>query len=246
MSSAAPPDPAVARIIFDRTYRIIPSRYPPVDLFERIADPANWELLAEIEGLTNDRLRTEIGVLAAVPVHERVAGDGATPIMAAFTHIGFPSRFTDGSFGVYYASDRFEAALSESLHHKRKFLRNTSEPRMTFDLRTYVGRIDAELHDIRGGWPEAHDPDTYLHSQALGIRLRKHGSPGIAFDSVRHPPAGNIAVFRPSVLRAPAGQPHTIQGPHLRVEWDGTATTRYIIFGEPTWTPLPRVTEAPA
>jgi hypothetical protein len=230
--------PPTRRVRWRKTYRLIPSRYPPIDLFERVADPADWEVLADIESLTNDRLRDEIGEIALVPVHDRIAGPGASAIMAAFTHVGFPSRFTDGTFGVYYAADRFEAALAEVLHHRAAFLRRTREPRTQIDLRTYVGRVDAELHDIRGGWPREHDPDTHAHGQALARRLRGLGSKGIVYDGVRLRGAQNVAVFRPRVLAAPAGKPHVVQERHIRVEWDGTRMTRWIAMGDPSWVSL--------
>jgi hypothetical protein len=229
-------DPPIQTIRWDKTYRLIPSRYPPIDLFERVADPADWELIAYIEGLTNDRLRDEVGDILIVPIGERLAGPGASPIMAAFTHTGFPSRFTDGSFGVYYASNSFEAALSEVLHHRARFLQRTAEPKTQFDLRTYIGRLAAELHDIRGGWQEAHAPDSYVHSRALAKKLRGLGSNGVAFDSVRCMSAENVAVFRPSILAAASGKPHVLQGSHIRVEWDGSRMSRYIVMGDANWT----------
>ena len=44
-------------------YRIIPSRFPPISLFEDIADPADLEAVFRVESLTNDRLREEVGEL---------------------------------------------------------------------------------------------------------------------------------------------------------------------------------------
>lgn len=228
-------EPPLSLVRWNKTYRLVPSRYPPIDLFERIADPADWELIAHLEGLTNDRLRDEIGDISIVPISERLAGPGASPIMAAFTHIGFPSRFTDGTFGVYFASNSLQGALWEVLHHRARFMLRTAEPKTQFDLRTYLGRLAAELHDIRGGFPEAHAPDSYVHSQTLGKKLRGMHSNGITFDSVRCASAENIAVFRPSILAAPRGRPHVTQGPHVRVEWNGARMSRYIVMGEPHW-----------
>ena len=45
-------------------FRIIRTIYPPVDLFEDIADPADWELLVSAEAKLNPRIRDEIGNLA--------------------------------------------------------------------------------------------------------------------------------------------------------------------------------------
>ncbi len=232
------PEPPVRWVRWRKTYRLVPSRYPPVDLFERIADPADWETLARLEGMTNDRLREELGDISIVPIGERISGPGASPIMAAFTHIGFPSRFTDGSFGVYYASRQFEGALHEVLYHQERFLRRTSEPKTYVDFRTYVGRIAGRLHDVCGGYPDVHNPDSYAHAQALAKQLRIQDSFGIVYDNVRYRAARNIAVFRPRVLAAPQDEPHVVQGPHVRVEWDGTRMARSIVMGESTWVPL--------
>ena len=38
--------PDIIRVRWPRTYRLVRSIYPPVDLFEDIADPADWELIA--------------------------------------------------------------------------------------------------------------------------------------------------------------------------------------------------------
>ena len=42
-------------------YRIIRTIYPPIDLFEDIADPADWELLVSAEAKLNPRIRDEVG-----------------------------------------------------------------------------------------------------------------------------------------------------------------------------------------
>ena len=47
-------------------YRIIPSRFPPIGLFEDVADPADLDAVFEIEAMTNDRLREEVGNLQLV------------------------------------------------------------------------------------------------------------------------------------------------------------------------------------
>lgn len=94
------------------------------------------------------------------------------------------------------------------------------------------------LHDLCGDYPGVHDPDSYAHAQALAKRLRVKGSHGIVYDSVRHRGARNIAVFRPRVLAAPRGEPHVVQGPHVRALWDGSRMTRSIVMGASAWTAL--------
>ena len=82
-----------------------------------------------IEALANPRMRDELGELQLVPPEERVSGPGATPVMAAFTHLNPEgSRFSDGSYGVYYAAHSLATAMAEVSHHRAVFLRRTDEP----------------------------------------------------------------------------------------------------------------------
>lgn len=230
--------PPISRVQWAPTYRIIPSRYPPVDLFERIAPPEDWEFLAEIEGLTNDRLRDQAGDISLVPVSERLSGPGSTPVMAAFTHPG-ESRFSDGSFGVYYAAKESSTAIAESASSRGRFLSATAEPPMRVEMRTYLGKVNADLHDIRGGWPELHNPNSYAASQAVAKGLRTAGSLGLVFDSVRCSGGECFGAFRSAALAPFQEHAFTIQGPHYFYDWDGRSITRYLQAGETTWLPIP-------
>jgi hypothetical protein len=231
--------PRQRKVTWDACYRLVPSRYPPIDLFERVADPRDWEILAAIEGLTNDRLRDQIGTISAVPAEERISGPGASPIMAAFTHIGFPSRFTDGRYGVYYASDRLAGALAEVAYHQRRFLERTAEPPTWLQMRAYIAAVAAPFHDVRGGFPEVHHPDSYVASQKLGAAVRAAEGNGIVYDSVRLQGAANLAVFRPRAIASTGRRAHVMQGPHLVLDWDGKAIPRYIEMGQSRWQPFP-------
>jgi len=84
-------------------YQVILSRYPQIDLFERVSSPEDWDVLYAVESLTNPRLRDEAGDIRLVPPEDRVYGDGAYWIMAAFTHPpvdGRGGRF-NRDFGIY-------------------------------------------------------------------------------------------------------------------------------------------------
>jgi hypothetical protein len=96
----------VTRVRWREAWRIIASRYPPIALFERLSDnPAVWDVLTELEQATNPRLRDEAGEIALVPPERRVTGPNASWVMAPFTHVNRNgSRFSDGSYGVYYAA----------------------------------------------------------------------------------------------------------------------------------------------
>lgn len=204
-------------------YRIIPSRFPPIGLFEKVARPEDLEAVFQIEAMTNDRLRDEVGELALVPVEDRVAGPGTTPIMAAFTHLNPEgSRFTDGSFGVFYAGLTLDTAIEETKHHRAKFLAATGEPAQEIDMRVYAVDLDANLHDIRSladSHPHLYDPGNYTHAQGLATELRDAGSDGIRYRSVRHPGGECAAAFRPRLLS------NCRQERHLCYVWDGAIIT---------------------
>jgi len=87
------PEPRTVRLRWPKIYRIVPTKFPPINFFERIVAPEQMEAAWYLESLTNDRLRDETGDITLVPKTERVSGPGASVVMAAFTHIGLPSRF---------------------------------------------------------------------------------------------------------------------------------------------------------
>jgi len=211
----------VSRVEWQRAVRIIRSAYPPIDLFEDIADPADWPLLISAEQKTNPRIMATIGNIDLVPADRRVGGSGASYLMAPFTHVSpdRPSRFTLGSFGALYVGDGFETALFETIHHHARFMARTAEaPGWTSQFREIVLTVAADLHDLRGPQAASHpalDPDSHEASQALAESLRRGGSDGIAYPSVRHPGGECVALFYPDC----ASQP--VQRRHLDYHWNG-------------------------
>ena len=212
-------DIPVSQVTWHPCYRIIPSRFPPINLFEEVADPADLEAVFEIEALTNDRLREEAGDLSLVPMEDRISGPGTSPIMAAFTHLNPDGdRFTDGSYGVFYAGSDIETSIAETKHHRTKFMLATKEPAQELDMRVYAVDLDANLHDIRDmRETEAvyYHPEKHAVSQELAAHLRKSGSDGIVYQSVRHEDGECAAVFRPRLLS------NCRQERHLCYVWDG-------------------------
>src|SRR5882762_9250510 len=92
---------AVGEVRWQPCFRVISSRYPPIHLFERVANAEDWDALYWLESLTNARLRDEVGEIELVSREERVFGPGASVIMAAFTHLNPEgSRFADDTFGA--------------------------------------------------------------------------------------------------------------------------------------------------
>jgi RES domain-containing protein len=202
-------------------FRLVASRFPPIDLFERVADPADWDALHALESLTNPRLRDATGEIALVPVADRVAGPGATILMAPFTHLNpVGSRFADATHGALYLADTLDTAIAETRYHRERFLRATHEPPTEVELRCYLIDVAATLHDLRGRaadprYAGAYSPDDYGASQALARALRAAGSDGVIYDSVRRRGGINVAAFRPRLAS------NVRQSVHLRYAWNG-------------------------
>ncbi len=205
------------QVTWARTFRIIRSIFPPIDLFEDIADPADWDALASAEAKSNPRIVDQIGTLALVPPERRVGGIGASYVMAPFTHVSKdrPGRFTDGSYGVYSAGDREEVAIYEVAYHHGRFMAATNEdPGWTAQFRLLIGSIDQLLHDL-DSMAEMLLPHDWTQSQKTGAALRAAGSNGIIYPSVRAPEGKCIGIFWPDLLPIPH------QADHFDFHWNG-------------------------
>lgn len=218
---------ALSKVVWRPSYRIVPSRFPPVGLFDAVADPGDLEAVMALESLTNDRLREQLGHLRRLPPERRISGPGTTPIMSAFTHVRPDgSRFGTGRFGVYYATRDRETAIDETVFHRERFLRDAGHPPTDLQMRCYLADVRARLHDVRGGWPDLHRPDSYAAGQALAERLRSAGSDGIVYDSVRRAGGQCVALFYPDLI-APCRQSE-----HYIYRWNGRRIDQIVVASE--------------
>lgn len=216
MTLPTPPQCSIDAVGWSTHYRIVPSKYPPINVFEDLVDPALLDAVFYLESLTNERVREEVGDISLVPGDQRVTGPGSTPVMAAFTHTGYPSRFSDGAYGVYYAGRTQHTAIAETRYHRERFLRATHELPGDLDMRVYVGEIQLPVEDIRQKtYAVLHDPDDWTRSQSFGATRRKAHANGIVYNSVRDPGGECLAAFKPITVTNP------VQGPHLAYHWDG-------------------------
>jgi RES domain len=211
----------IKHIAWKPSWRIIPSRFPPIALFERVTNAVEYDTIYAIEALTNPRLQEEIGELHLVPREERLFGEGTSYIMAAFTHLNpTGSRFTDGSYGVYYAAHLLNTAIIETKYHREKFFRTFKSPKIEIDMRVLLADLSANLHDISGmhmELPDVYDKNSYVASQTLAktLKTKEINSYGIHYDSVRDPQGKCVAIFRPKALST------CRQERHLCYVWDG-------------------------
>lgn len=211
---------STSTIKWSEYYRLINSAYPPIDLFEDIADPADWMLLGAAESRSNARIAETIGNIDLIPPERRVGGAGSSYVMAPFTHVSEDKtgRFHDGTYGVFYAADSFETALFETIHHMQKFYAETNQSEgWLSDFRELIGQIDAIMIDVTGeGFDELMNEYDYSASQAFARDMKSKGSNGIVYKSVRNKGGICFAAFYPDVMSIPG------QGRHVRYHWNGS------------------------
>lgn len=208
-----------ARLKWNPAWRVIPSRFPAVGLFERVAGPEDFDALYALEAMTNDRIRDEVGEISLVPEEERVFGPGSTCIMAAFTHLNPQgSRFSDGRYGVFYCARTRDTAIAETRHHAALFMQATAEPPMRLQMRLYSVEAKGQVADLREASraePRIVDPDDYGYSQTVGRTLRAEGAQGILYPSVRHPGGECLAALRTGILK------NCLHAAYLEYQWNG-------------------------
>ncbi|MDP3738245.1 MAG: RES family NAD+ phosphorylase [Hyphomonadaceae bacterium] len=221
-----------------QAWRIIASRYPPIDVFERASkDPAAQQALIALEQMTNPRLRNEAGQIALVPPGRAVFGAGASYVMASFTHLNRKgSRFSDGAYGLYYCAESMETAIAETVHHFQRFARDSHDPERYEDMRVLVGAIDHEFHDVgsvsKQRLASIMDSDSYVDSQPFGAGLRADGSDGVVYPSARRAEGECVGAFWPDAVGLPA------QEKHLKYHWDGERVAKYFDYSKEQWVGL--------
>lgn len=195
----------IAPVVIDEpTYRLIPSRFPPISAFDSVTSAEDLEAVMELEGWTNDRLVLER--VARLNKAEWVYGvPNASVIMASFLH-GGPSgvRFTSSDLNAWYASLARLTAIAEVAHHLRREAVNMRVRSLTLQYRTYSAKLVGTYQDIRGmaaTRPELYKTDDYSASQSFGEGIRASGGDGILYDSVRHVGGTNIVALRPRNVR---------------------------------------------
>lgn len=182
-------------------YRLIPSRFPPIGLFDTVATAADLNAVMELVGWTNDRLVTHR--IARLPEPEWVYGrPNASIVMASFLHVSpMGMRFNGPDLGAWYAAGRVETAIIEVAHHLRREAVDRSVARVERTYRAYTCALAGPYLDISGeqtARPELYASDSYAASQTFGEAVRASGGRGIIYDSLRHVPGVNVVAYRPT------------------------------------------------
>ena len=178
------------------------------DLFDDLTDdPAEWLLAQKVE----DEVKPP-PYASHKPVIDRPFEDAQwfNAIQWPFKHWQ-ASRFSDGSFGVWYGSESVETTVYESAYHwYRGLLSDAGFEQMAViaERKVYWVACNAALLDFRqvtdnDRQPDLLHPSDYTFCQAVGSRIHREGHPGLLTLSVRRPAGENLAIFNPAVLSNP-------------------------------------------
>lgn len=195
--------------ISDRFMRNIKSLRESVDLFDDLTDDPD-------ESVAAHALRDSVHPMAytSPPAIHRPFD------LADYTRaIDYPfknwteSRYSDGTYGVWYGADTLETSISETVYHWARWLEGLSysedfakpgDP-VVGERKVYAVHCDALLLDLRPKvttHPGLVDPESYRFTQPVGARLQYEGHPGLLTRSARC--EGDVsAIFRPAVLMDP-------------------------------------------
>lgn len=208
-----------------QAYRLVNSRFPPVALFDDVADADEFEVLYQIQELTNPRLKNEVGRLELIRRSEIPFGiPGCSYATAPFTHVNpAGSRFSDGRFGVLYLADTMETALAEVKHHQSLYWSNV--PSLNYERFVFRG---LSCSFVEGGMKDAtsiamtdpvYDADDYTHSRRLGQLVKDAGCPGLRYNSVRMHGSHCWALMTPKPVLS------VIQAAHYEMIWNAQVTS---------------------
>ncbi|MGP9635000.1 RES family NAD+ phosphorylase [Halomonas sp. AOP43-A1-21] len=203
-------------------YRLINSKFPPIDLFDDVADEDEFAALHALQALTNPRLQNQVGNLALLPVKEIPFGiRGCSYAVAPFTHVNpSGSRFSDGGFGVLYVADNLATAIAEVKYHQQIYWAKVAG--LHFERFVFRGlkcafneRGCRDATVLKRSNP-IYAPSDYRTSRVLGWSVREAQAGGLRYHSVREPEATCWALMTPRQVS------DVVQTTHLEMIWNGS------------------------
>ncbi|MBT0587936.1 RES family NAD+ phosphorylase [Alteromonas sp. SM 2104] len=172
-----------------------------------------------MQGLTNPRLRNELGNLNLLAKDEIPYGiTGLYYAIGPFVHVNPDgSRFSNGDYGVLYIGDSPETALSEVKHHQQVYWSNVEDlafERFVFrQLKcTYTS---GGVVSVPPSQKEVLAPDNYTQSRQLGAELHRKGIAGVHYPSVRYAGGECFGFFTPKKIT------EIIQTVHIEMIFNG-------------------------
>ncbi len=188
------------------SHRNIVSLRVSQDLYDDLsASPVDWKVAIDLEIATKPQTNHSTQPIIDRPFEEAAYNEA---IRYPFNHWS-QSRYSDGTFGVWYGADTLETSIYETVHHWRRGLLDDADwgdiEGVIIERKVYLVHCDAGLLDFLPkleDFPALVDPDSYHQTHQVGARIHHEGHPGLATRSARC--KGNVyAIFNPRVLTSP-------------------------------------------
>ncbi len=234
LADELPPDPSLPPLTqlrrFD-THRLIPAKYSTnlESVLTLIADnDEHLQHIFELDNATNARLIAEENLRPGITQRELVFNVPHYRIInAAFTHPNpLGARFSTPDRGAWYAGFELATSKAEIMFHKSvEFAEIKWNEREQLQYDEYLADFTGSFHDLRpeseksGRFAQCLDPDSYVESQKLTVKLLERGSIGVVYPSVRRPGGTCIACFQPSVVA------NVRKGSRYTLTWTSSRTT---------------------
>ena len=213
------------REIHDVFYLLIPSRFPPVPLYQRIAGGHDDDI-ANVADLHNPRLKVKRRVLGV----EGADVGSASPCLQNWNHAPFAYSNPEGSWFfdrftrcLEMSNDR-QTALAVSVAKRERFLRRTAEAPIGLDMRMLSRSVRGKFIDAQSVPATLTLPERRKVGAELLDLAKDRGLSGVLFRSIERPSGVRICVLDGDVLD------HAVQGEHFRYTWDGTRVTSLYAF----------------
>ena len=193
-------------------YQLIPSRFPTIEVDERLGDTELQAAAKALEARTNPRLAA-INQLPSPPQQ----GDKAASQYQNWNHAPFAYKDPSGTtflkptHGCLELASDITTALALALLRREEFLGSTNEPAMGLDMRVLSRRITGSFHDLTKLDPNLPSGERWK----VGHHLHESGSSGVLFCRPGFAEHRFVAIFDGALL------PRAIQGAHYRFVWDG-------------------------
>jgi hypothetical protein len=217
-------DPLIA--VDEQCYRNIATCHPSQSLFDDIVDSEDeYKILIAWENASS-------GIDHLTPQPNRIFqySDISSSVAAVFQKTNWnPSRFTDGTFGVWYAGLSQETSLQETLYWIFKnFYESTLEQKkkpVAVHRRMFEAQVKTQAGlDLRSRILKYPDIKVDDHSfcRSLGKFARDKNIESYLYPSVRHADGSCVAVFDPIAISEDHALNHFrfifFPGPERRVE----------------------------
>jgi RES domain len=204
-------------------YRLIPSRFPTINLYERIATPAHHPVLQRIEALTNPRVRDKKEAAAVESVDVETS-----PKFQNWNHAPFAypnpegSRYLSSLYGSLELFKSLNGALATAIRKREAFLAATANRPINLDMRVL-------RHDFSGKFVDrSDDPIDMAQADrwAIGEKLRAEGEHGVYYRCPELPHCYAVSLFDRDGL-GPARQAE-----HYCLRWDGSKIAWYYLYSD--------------